>query len=195
MAHILPHWNWPDRIGQITPVHVFTSGEEAELFLNGKSLGRKNKLKGEYRIRWSDVQYAPGELKVIVYKSGKKWAEETVKTTGPATKLIATTDRTKIKNDGNDLAFISVRVADVNGLTDPRAKHEITFTIEGPGEIVATDNGDPTDFTSFVSKTRKAFNGLCLVVVKRMKGERGPIKLKADVKGLTGCAVSLMNEE
>jgi beta-galactosidase len=195
MAHILPHWNWPERIGQITPVHVFTSGDEAELFLNGKSLGRKEKQQGEYRIRWNDVQYAPGELKVIAYKSGKKWAEETIRTTGPATKLIATADRTKIKNDGNDLSFITVRVADANGLTDPRAKHKITFTIEGPGEIVATDNGDPADFTSFVSKTRRAFNGLCLVVVKGVKGKPGAIQLKANVEGLTGTTVSLINEE
>jgi beta-galactosidase len=71
MAHILPYWTWPDRIGQVTPVHVFTSGDEAELFLNGKSLGRKRKSDYEYRLRWDDLVYEPGELKVITYKAGK----------------------------------------------------------------------------------------------------------------------------
>ena len=72
MAHILPHWNWPERVGLSTPVHVYTSGDEAELFLNGKSLGRKKKL--QYRIRWDDVMYEPGELRVVAYKNGKEWA-------------------------------------------------------------------------------------------------------------------------
>ena len=72
MAHILPHWNWPERVGQITPVHVYTSGDEAELFLNGKSLGRKKKGQFEYRLRWDDVVYEPGELKVVAYKNGKR---------------------------------------------------------------------------------------------------------------------------
>ena len=88
MAHILPHWNWPDRVGQVTPVHVYTSGDEAELFLNGKSLGKKNKGQYEYRLRWDDVVYEPGELKVVAYKNGKEWARDTVKTTGPAAKLL-----------------------------------------------------------------------------------------------------------
>ena len=77
MAHILPHWTWPDRVGQVTPVHVFTSGDEAELFLNGKSLGRKKKQDFDYRLRWDDVVYEPGELKVVAYKGGKSWATDT----------------------------------------------------------------------------------------------------------------------
>ena len=82
LAHILPHWNWPERIGKITPVHVFTSGDEAELFLNGKSLGRKKKNQYEYRLRWDDVKYEPGKLKAVAYKNGRKWAEDLVETTG-----------------------------------------------------------------------------------------------------------------
>ncbi|HEY6502443.1 MAG TPA: beta-galactosidase GalB, partial [Chitinophagaceae bacterium] len=100
MAHILPHWNWPDRIGQITPVHVFTSGDEAELFLNGRSLGKKKKTAFEYRLRWDDVKYEPGEVKVIAYKNGKKWAEQTVRTTDDAAQLKITADRNTIKADG-----------------------------------------------------------------------------------------------
>ena len=89
MAHILPHWNWPERKGLVTPVHVYTSGDEAELFLNGKSLGKKKKGQYEYRLRWDDVVYQPGELKVIAYKNGVKWAEDMMRTTGKASQLSA----------------------------------------------------------------------------------------------------------
>ena len=74
MAHILPHWTWPERRGQVTPVHVFTSGDEGELFLNGRSLGRRRKGPSDYRLRWDDVVYEPGSLEVIVYKNGARWA-------------------------------------------------------------------------------------------------------------------------
>ncbi len=93
MAHILPHWNWPERKGQVTPVHVYTSGDEAELFLNGKSLGKKKKGQYEYRLRWDDVVYQPGELKVVAYKNGVKWAEDKMVTTGKATQLSVSGDR------------------------------------------------------------------------------------------------------
>jgi len=88
MAHILPHWNWPERVGQVTPVHVYTSGDEAELFLNGRSLGRKKRGQFEYRLRWDDVKYEPGELKVVAYKNGKLWAEDSVRTTSAASRLM-----------------------------------------------------------------------------------------------------------
>src|SRR5205085_999185 len=106
MAHILPHWNWPERVGQITPVHVYTSGDEAELFLNGRSLGRKKKAALEYRLRWDDVKYEPGELRVVAYKNGKRWAEDVMKTTGPASRLLMKADHANIKADGQDLSFI-----------------------------------------------------------------------------------------
>jgi len=156
MAHILPHWNWPDRIGKVTPVHVFTSGDQAELFLNGKSLGRKTKGQYEYRLRRDDVTYEPGELKVVAYKDGKQWATDTVKTTGDAAKLLLEPDRATIASDGYDLSFVTLTVADNDGLLISPSKHPITFEISGPGEIVATDNGDPTDMTVFSSHERKA---------------------------------------
>lgn len=184
MVHILPHWNWEDRMNEVTPVHVFTSGDEAELFVNGKSQGRKKKKQYEYRLRWDHIKYTPGELKVIAYKEGKVWAENSVKTTSGATKLDLTPDRSLIEADGADLSFITVRIADKDNLTEPRAKNLIEFSIEGPGEIVATDNGDPTDFTRFSSHKRHAFNGLCLVIIKAKKGEKGTIRLKAVSDGL-----------
>jgi beta-galactosidase len=184
MVHILPHWNWKDRIGEITPVHVFTSGDEAELFLNGNSLGRKKKNQYEYRLRWDDVKYEPGELKVIAYKNGKKWAEEIVKTTDEPAFLEASTDRKEIFADGKDLSFITVRVTDKNGLTVPTANNNIKFEIDGNGEIVATDNGNPMDFVPFPLRERETFNGLALVIVRSKPGVTGSIKVSAKSPGL-----------
>lgn len=184
MAHILPHWNWPDRIGKVTPVHVFTSGNEAELFLNGKSLGRKKKAEYEYRLRWDNVIYEPGELRVITYKKGEKWAEDTVKTTGVPYALNMEADRKSVKADKENLIFVTVEVKDINGLNVPTANNNIQFEVEGPGEIVATDNGDPTDMTPFPSHERKAFNGKALVIVRPIDGMVGDIKIKSRSKGL-----------
>jgi beta-galactosidase len=184
MAHILPHWTWPDRVGQVTPVHVYTSGDEAELFLNGKSLGRKKKAEFEYRLRWDDVMYEPGELRAVAYKGGKEWATDSIKTAGSASKLLLTPDRPAISNDGRDLAFITLAVADKDSQTVPRSMNLIHFDISGPGEIVATDNGDPTDMTAFPSTERKAFNGLALVIVRAERGQTGEIVVTAKSDGL-----------
>ena len=191
MAHILPHWTWPERVGQVTPVHVFTSGDEAELFLNGKSLGRKKKAQYEYRLRWDGVVYQPGVMKVVAYKNGRKWANDEVKTAGEPARLKLSVDRKQIISDGKDLAFITVNVNDREGLTTPRADNRIRFDIEGPGEIVATDNGDPTSFESFQSHERKAFNGLCLVIVRANPGPSGTIRLTATSPGLKTDAISI----
>jgi beta-galactosidase len=184
MVHILPHWNWPERIGEVTPVHVFTSGDEAELFLNGKSLGRKKRGRYEYRLRWNNVKYEPGELNVVAYKDGKKWAEDVVKTTGKPARLQASEDRDEIRADGNDLSFITLKIIDENGLTVPTATNNIKFEIEGSGEIIATDNGNPTDFVAFPSHERKAFGGLALAIIRSRKGESGSIIVTAKSSGL-----------
>ena len=191
MAHILPHWNWPDRVGQITPVFVFTSGDSAELFLNGKSLGKKTKGPFEYRLEWNDVKYQPGTLKVVAYKNGKKWATDVMQTTGPATKLTLQADRPTITADGQDLSFITVTVADKHGLLVPQSKNHIKFEISGPGEIVATDNGDPTSFESFQAPEHNAFNGLALVIVRAKAGQPGTIILNAESDGLKGSSIRI----
>ena len=187
MAHILPHWNWPERVGQITPVHVYTSGDEAELFLNGRSLGRKKKSQYEYRLRWDDVKYEPGELRVVAYKNGKRWAEDVMKTTGAASRLLMKADHDTIKADGQDLSFITVTVADKDGLQVPRTKNRVSFEISGPGEIVAVDNGDATSLESFQSKERSAYNGLLLVIVRAKT--TGSIKLTARTSGLSAAEI------
>ncbi|BCM90661.1 beta-galactosidase BoGH2A [Abditibacteriota bacterium] len=191
MAHILPHWNWPDRIGQITPVFVYTSGDEAELFLNGQSLGRKKKGPYEYRLRWDDVKYQPGELEVVAYKNGRRWAEDAVKTTKAAAKIALRPDRTVITADGQDLSFITVSINDADNLLVPRAQNSLRFQISGPAEIVAIDNGDATDLTSFSSSQRKAYNGLALVIVRSQSGQKGTIRLRATSEGLISAETNL----
>jgi beta-galactosidase len=193
MAHILPHWNWPDRMGQVTPVHVYTSGDEAELFLNGKSLGRKKKGQYEYRLRWNDVVYQPGELKAVAYKQEKKWAQDVVTTTGPAAKLILQPDRNHIRSDHLDLSYVTVTIADQAGHLVPRSKNHVAFAVSGPGEIAAVDNGDATSLEPFQAPERNAYNGLCLVVL-RSTGQAGTIVLKASSPGLAPAEVRVKAE-
>ena len=194
LVHILPHWNWPGRVGERVPVHVFTSGDEVELFLNGRSLGRKQLREFEYRLRWDDVVYEPGELRAVAYKDGAKWAQDVRKTTGPPTRIELQADRDHIDGEAGELAFVTVRITDGDGLVVPDAKTPLRFTIEGPGEIVATDNGDPTDFVPFPSPQRAAFNGLCLVIVKPIHGQRGVIRLVAEADGLPPETVRLTSQ-
>jgi beta-galactosidase len=186
MAHILPHWSLYERKGQVTPVHVFTSGDEGELFLNNKSLGRKKKGQYEYRLRWDSVLFEPGTLSVVTYKNGNLWAADTVQSADAAARLQLTADRSNIKADGKDLSFITLRVTDAKGNLTPEwdnnSDNMVTFTISGPGEIVATDNGDAADLTSFASHNRKPFKGLALVIV-RATG-KGSITVKASSQGL-----------
>ena len=184
MVHILPHWNFPDRIGGKIPVFVYTSGDEAELFLNGKSLGRKKKQPYEYRLRWEDVVYEPGEVKAVAYKNGKRWSVATVKTTGEAAKLKLEADKKYIKGDGEELAFVTVSVADKDNNTVPTACDTISCSIQGDGEIVATDNGDATCLITFSEPVRPAFNGLMLVIVKAKKNGKEPIRLTVKSGGL-----------
>jgi beta-galactosidase len=184
MAHILPHWTWPDRIGAITPVHVFSSGDEAELFLNDVSLGRKKKALYEYRFRWDSVVYKPGMLRVVTYKNGQVWAADTVRTVGKAAQLQLEPDRNNIQADGKDLSFITVRVLDSNGFLVPQANNRISFEVSGPAEIVATDNGDPADLEAFPAKDRKAFSGMAIVIVRAKAGKKGVIKVTARSSGL-----------
>lgn len=191
MAHILPHWNWPDRVGLVTPVHVYTSGDEAELFLNGQSLGRKKRGPNDFRLKWEDVKYQPGELKVVAYKNGKPWVKNSVRTTAAASKLGISVDRSVLKADGDDLAYITVRIEDQDGLTVPRSANPVTFTVDGAGVLLATDNGNAISFESFQSPVRKAFNGMALGVVRTKRGQSGNITVKVESAGLAPAKVTL----
>ncbi|GAB1308901.1 beta-galactosidase GalB [Urechidicola sp. KH5] len=210
MVHILPHWNWENTPHEEIPVYCYTNADEAELFLNGKSLGKKimgvdkTTLPAEfmwwkkpektwdspYRLNWN-VNYEPGELKVIAYKNGKAVAEKTIVTATSPAKLELTPDRKQIAADGSDLSFITVKVVDENGNFCPLANNNIEFEIEGPATIAAVGNGDATSTESFQASHRKAFNGLCLLVVKSEKGKVGEIKIKASSQGLESTTTNI----
>ena len=194
MAHILPHWNWPERVGQVTPVHVYTSGDEAELYLNGSSLGRKRKAAGDYRLRWDDVVYEPGELRVEAFKGGKPWAQDSVRTTGPAARLQLSVDRPMIRADGHDLAFVTLAVQDDQGFTVPRSAPFISFQLSGPGLIAALDNGDATSHAAFQSTTGRAYNGQALIVIRGLHNHPGVIRLEAKSRPLEGSIITIQSK-
>jgi beta-galactosidase len=175
-------------------VHVYSSGDEAELFVNNKSMGKTRKGIYEYRFRWDSVIYEPGEVKVITYKNGKQWATDIVKTAGKAATLQLVPDRNTITADGNDLCFITLRVVDSGGTLVPEANHQVRFSIAGPGEIVATDNGDPSDLIAFPSKERNAFSGLALVIIRSVRNKPGTIKVNAVTDGLPAIEVTLTSK-
>ncbi len=191
MAHLLPHWTWPGREGLVTPVHLFTSGDEAELFVNGKSQGRKKKARYEYRLRWDEVVYQPGEIEAVAYRNGRPWTSARVQTAGEPAKLEIAADRDEIRADGSDLFFVTVRIADRNGVTAPTANHRVSFVLRGPGEIVATDNGDPTSFEPFTSHQREAFSGYVLAIVRGVRDQPGRLTLRAEAPGLEGDEITL----
>ncbi len=184
MAHLLPHWTWPGREGETTPVHLYTSGDEAELFLNGQSLGRKKRGPRDYRLRWDDVKYKPGELRAVAYKNGQPWAESVQRTAGPAAALKLVPESATLRADGKDLAFVTLRVEDAAGNLVPRAKLPVKFSVTGPARILATDNGDATDHVVFPSPERKTFNGLALAIVRAESGASGEIVVTAESEGL-----------
>ena len=175
MVHILPHWTWPGREGQVTPVHVYTSGDEAELFVNGKSQGRK--AKDGYRIVWDDVVYESGELTVVAWKDGKTWATESLRTAGPAKQAVLETDFA-----GKDLTFVTARIVDKDGTTVPDADNLLTFKVDGPAVLVATDAGDPTSHTPFHSPEIRAFHGLASAIVRRTGS--GPVTVSVTARDL-----------
>ena len=184
MAHILPHWTWPGREGEVTPVHVYTSGDEAELFLNGQSLGRKKKGENEYRLRWNDVKYASGELKVVAYKGGKPWAEDVRRTVGVPTALKLEVDHPEIRADGSDLSFVTVKVVDARGDVVPSANQLVKFSVVGPGVIAGVDNGDAASLLPLQASEMKAFSGQCLVILRSYYAHAGVIELTATADGL-----------
>ncbi len=169
--HLLPHWTWTGREGQVTPVYCYTDYPSAELFVNGKSQGRITKNKDSrldrYRLRWENVKYEKGEIKVVVYdEQGNKAGEKTVKTAGKPAKLQLTADRSTIAADGNDLAFITVSLTDKNGTLCPDADHSLEFKVTGAATFNSVCNGDATSLEVFTEPTMKLFHGQLVVVVQ-----------------------------
>ncbi|MCH5308564.1 MAG: DUF4982 domain-containing protein [Prevotella sp.] len=191
--HLLPHWTWgKERKGKVTPVYCYTDYPSGELFVNGKSQGRITKNPAErldrYRLRWNNVKYEPGEIKVVVYDAqGNMAGEQTVKTAGKPAKLAldawtcTTTDSPAsvptLKADGDDLAFITISLTDENGTLIPNASDQLTFEVSGSGTFEAVCNGDATSLEPFTAPTMQLFNGQLVVIVRSAK-QAGALTLK-----------------
>lgn len=201
--HILPHWNWEGREGEVTPVFVYTNYPTAELFINGKSQGKRTKdlsvtvhnsgdslstanfkRQKRYRLMWMDTKYEPRTVKVIAYdKDGNAVAEKEMKTAGKPYRIELTADRDKIMADGKDLSFVTVKIVDKDGNLCPTAANEITFKVKGKGYYRAGANGDPTSLESFQAPHMKVFSGMMTAIVSSTE-ESGKITLEATSKGL-----------
>ena len=172
--HLLPHWTWPDRVGKVTPVYCYTDYPTAELFVNGKSQGRITKSDtarlDRFRLRWRNVVYQPGELKVVVYDAqGNKAGQQVIKTAGKPKRLLLEPERKTIKADGNDLAYVTVSLVDKNGTLCPDAANKLEFTVTGAGTYKAACNGDATSLEPFTQPQMSLFHGQLVVVCQAGK--------------------------
>jgi beta-galactosidase len=208
--HILPHWTWPGREGETTPVFVYTNYPSAELFVNGVSQGVRTKdvsitLEGtmnpeseqalkrqeRYRLMWMDVKYEPGTVKVVAYnEAGEAVAEEQVCTAGKPHHIELSVDRAAIKADGRDLAFVTVRVVDKDGNLCPNADNLIRYSVKGAGSYRAGANGDPTSLELFHVPQMHVFSGMMTAIVQSSETP-GTITLTATAKGLKSATISV----
>lgn len=186
--HVLPHWNWKGREGEVTPVFVYTSYPKAELFINGKSQGVREKndstLQTRYRLMWNETRYKPGELKVVAYdKDGNRAAEKIVKTAGKPHHLVVTSNTDKLAANGDDLAYLTVQVADKDGNIVPVDSRRVKFNVTGEGSFEATANGDPTCILPFQNAEMDLFSGAATAIV-RSGSQPGEIKFTVSAKGV-----------
>ena len=211
MVHVLPHWNWAGREGQPIPVMAYTNAEEVELFLNGRSLGRKRKgaepveipvgqkisddlrFSSRYRLLWQ-VTYAPGTLRAVAYSGGQAVASDQVRTAGNPARVVIAPDRSRIHADGEDLSFVTVRIEDAEGNLVPDASDLVRFAVTGAGRIAAVDNGNAASLEPFQAEERKAFSGMALLVVRSKRDEKGEVQVTATATGLAPARTVLTAE-
>ncbi len=211
VLHVFPHWNWHGKEGQIIPVTCFTNCDTVELFLNGRSLGMKGyafprlgmevrwgnmpdrakvlRTTGDLHLSW-DVLYEPGSLKAVGTKEGKTVATAEIFTTGQPAAIGLSSDRESLVTDQRDVAHVAVYILDDKGRVVPTANNEVSFEIEGAGLLLGTDNGDPASHEDYKSNRRKAFNGICLAIVKS-SGKAGSIQVKAVSPALQSASVTI----
>lgn len=188
MLHLYPHWNWEE--GQMVDlVTYYNNADEVELFVNGVSQGRKTKSPDTFNCLWR-VPFHPGSIKAVSYKGGEVVLEKEIKTAGEAAKIELIADRTVLHADGEDLSYITVKVTDADGRLVPDANQLISFDVQGAGFLAGVDNGYQASTESFKAKSRKAFNGMCLLIVQSEE-QAGAIRVKATAEGLESAEVSL----
>lgn len=181
VVHLFPHWNWPGKENDSIKVHCYTNCDEVELFLNGKSQG-KQKAKPFKKLIWP-VIYKPGKLEAKGYKAGKLVTKEVIETTTAPNQVVLTSDVNTLNADGCDVAVIRIAIKDDKGRVVPTANNLVKFTLQGPGKIIGTGNGNPNSHEPDKASERMAFNGYCLVLVQSDR-QRGTIRLKAASENL-----------
>ena len=183
--HVLPHWTFPGREGETTPVYCYTSWPSAELFVNGKSQGRilknPNTRLDRYRLRWNNVKYEPGEIKVVAYDyDGTAKGEKIIRTAGAPARIVLKADRNSISSKGEDLSFVTVLVVDKNGTPCPTATNNMKFNVSGAGKFRAACNGDATSLVAFNSTEMPLFSGELVVVVEGLRHGTAMLSVSAD---------------
>jgi len=192
MLHVFPHWNW--QVGQLVDVWAYyNNADEVELFLNGVSQGIRSKTADQFHAMWR-VKYQAGTIKAILRKDGKTVLERIINTAGKPAKIEVTADRTTLNADGIDLSFITVKVTDEAGNMVPDASNLINFKVSGNGFIAGVDNGCQTSMEPFKANYRKAFNGMCLLIVQTDKNP-GTIQVEATSEGLQNAELKLETRE
>jgi beta-galactosidase len=182
----LASWTWPDCDGKSMQVSVYSKCESVRLELNGKEIGTQQ-TSGRWTARF-EVPYTAGELKAVGLKDGKTVATQVLRTVGPAKKVRLTVDRSTIRADRGDLAYVTVEITDASGDVLPDATNLVRFTLTGPGELTAVGSGAPNVMESFRQPQHTTWHGRCLAIL-RPKGDSGPIALKAEADGLEAATV------
>ncbi len=200
VLHILPHWNWPVNglfMGKQEKVidvwAYYNNADEVELYLNGKSLGKRSKQNDDLHVLWK-VNYEPGILKAVSRLGGKEVLVKEIQTAGKPVKIELIADRKNIKADGKDLSFVTVKITDEAGNLVPDADNLVTFKIEGQGFIAGVDNGFQASLEPFKANYRKTYNGLCLAIIQARE-KAGVIKLTATAEGLKEAQVLIRTEK
>lgn len=194
--HILPHWNWEGREGEVTPVFVYTDFPKAELFINGKSQGVREKKTGgsnmeRYRLMWNETVYVPGEVTAVAYDAaGNEAMRKTVRTAGKPHHLVLEPNRESLSADGDDLLYVTVRVADKDGNFVPTDTREVRFRVKGSGRFRAAANGDPTSLRPFQEPVTDLFAGAATAIVES-SSTPGQVTLTATAKGLRPASLTV----
>lgn len=193
--HILPHWNWKGREGEVTPVMVYTNFPKAELFINGKSQGMREKndstYQNRYRLMWMETVYEPGELKVVAYdEAGNPAAEKVVKTAGKPHHIVLTPNRESLEANGDDLLYVTVQVADKDGNIVPTDDRMVKYKVDGAATFEATANGDPTCVLPFQNPEMKLFSGAATAILRSAKAP-GTLRLRVTAPGVKAAELTL----
>lgn len=208
--HLLPHWNWEGREGEVTPVFVYTNYPSAEIFINGKSQGRRTKdlsvpnegtyteetmksfeRQKRYRLMWMDTRYEPGEVKAVAYdENGKPVAEKVMRTAGKPHRIVLEADRKRLKGDGEDISFVNVKLVDKDGNFCPTEEREISFVVKGAGAFKAVANGNAASLESFQKPKMKLFSGQLTALVQAGENS-GKIIFEAQAKGVQSAQIEI----